>query len=247
MKPAKYIGRVGGLAVALGAGAWLASVPWVASADTSDTAGLSSLDSLFSALPAADTDASGFDLSVSYNGVNLIQDGIGAQANTTVGSDGLAIAYGDGSTATAYGSGDTAIAENGGTAYSGQPLEALDGDSAGIGSDDYALADGTGSTATTGFSDDSIAEVFGTDSTATAGLGEATSNGGTLDNGDLAIVSGNDLSAVATGADNLYDIQPEGWTNVVADAAAAAPADDFGLSSLGADLTQGLDSLLALF
>jgi hypothetical protein len=77
--------------------------------------------------------------------------------------------------------------------------------------------------------------VFGTDSTAVAGLGEALSNGGILDSNDLAIASGNDLNAIATGADNLYDIQPEGWTNVAAEVAAAvAPGDDLGLSSLAA-------------
>jgi hypothetical protein len=33
-----YIGRVGGLAVALGAGAWLAATPWLAAADTGSAA-----------------------------------------------------------------------------------------------------------------------------------------------------------------------------------------------------------------
>jgi hypothetical protein len=78
---ATYAGRVGGLAVALGIGAWLAATPWLAAAHT----GLAAVDSavsdpsvLFS--PAA-AEPSGFDLGVPYDGVALIQDG-GAAAGT---------------------------------------------------------------------------------------------------------------------------------------------------------------------
>jgi hypothetical protein len=61
---------------------------------------------------------------------------------------------------------------------------------------------------------------------------------------EVAEVFGNDLTAIASTGSTLFDIEP----SVFAAAAAAVPADDFGLSALGLEgLAPGLDSLLNLF
>jgi hypothetical protein len=259
MKSARSIGRVGGLAGALGVGAWLASVPWLAAADP-DTSGLDATALDPSALVgSAAADPSGLNLAVSYDGVTLFQSG-DATATSFAGQGDLAIAYGDGSvadsgtytadgitstgnhdyafadgagsTATADGTSNSAVAEGGGTAFSGEPLSTSL--ITGTGAYEYAFADGAGSSATTGFGDDNIAEVFGNDSSAVAGLGQAITSGTILtNNNDLAVVFGNDLTASATGGSNLFDIEPGSFTN----AAAAVPVDDFGLSSLLADFS----------
>jgi hypothetical protein len=239
VESSRLVGRASGVIFALGAGAWLASVPSLATADPADTSGLdlTTVDSAISGLlPAAGTDPSGLDLSISYNGETLVQDGSGAYATTTAGSYDLAIAYGAGSTATADGVSNVAVAENGGTALSGEPL--VSGVSSVSGAYEYAVADGAGSSATTGFGDSNIAEAFGTDSSAVAGLGVADASGGLANDNDLAAVFGNDLTATATGASNLYDIEPGAVTNIASDAAAAiAPGDDLGLSNLLADFS----------
>jgi hypothetical protein len=85
------IGRVGGLAVALGIGAALASVPWLATADPS-----SDLTELL--LGPGPVVPSGLDIDVSYNGMDLFHMG---DATASSGTGGLAIAYGDGATADA--------------------------------------------------------------------------------------------------------------------------------------------------
>jgi hypothetical protein len=126
MKSATSIGRVGGLAVALGVGAWLASVPWLAAADP-DTSGLDATALDPSALlGSAAADPSGLDFAVSYDGMTLFHMG-DATATTPVGGDNLAIAYGDGS-----------VAESG--TYTADGITST-------GTGDYAFADGAGSTA----------------------------------------------------------------------------------------------------
>jgi hypothetical protein len=65
---------------------------------------------------------------------------------------------------------------------------------------------------------------------------------------ELAEVFGNDLTAIASTGSNLFDFEPSLFGSAADAAATAAPADDFGLSSLGLEaLAPGLDSLLNLF
>ena len=59
---------------------------------------------------------------------------------------------------------------------------------------------------------------------------------------------GNDLTAIASTGSNLFDIEPSVFAAAADGAAAVAPADDFGLSSLGLEgLAPGLESLINLF
>jgi hypothetical protein len=107
----KFVGRIGALAVGLGIGSAMAAVPWVASADVTDTLtpdlGLAA-DAL-SLLPAANAAASTPDFAISYDGMSLLQEG-SATATTVAGGYGLAIAYGDGSRALDNGTYDSAFA-----------------------------------------------------------------------------------------------------------------------------------------
>jgi hypothetical protein len=153
MKAARRIGRVGGLAVALGTGAWLCSLPWSAPADADTsgtaTAALGGLDPA-SLVGLTGSDPSGLNIDVSYNGMDLFHVG---DATAHSGINDFAIAYGDGATADAgtytnpdgvltTGTGDYAFANgdhstaiatgadysnatatDGGTAYSGIAME----------------------------------------------------------------------------------------------------------------------------
>jgi hypothetical protein len=306
------IGRVGGLAVALGIGAGLASVPWLAAADPSSDL----TDVLLGPGPVV---PSGLNIDISYNGMDLFHMG---DATANSGTGDLAIAYGDGATADAgYGSispgglslvgqhdsafadgagstaisgsadGDSATATDGGTAYSGfltdsgfsasggsddiasasgagstadafgqsdniatasdggtadsgffyEPGHLFDG---GIG--DFASASGDGSTAAAGFGSSDLADAVGPDTTALAGGFDSIT--GTAGNNDIAEAFGNGLTANAATGSNLFEINPSLFGAAADGAAAAAPADDFGLSALGLEgLAPGLDSLLNLF
>src|ERR1700722_570293 len=106
----RSIARLGTLAVGLGIGAAWARTP-IASADTSGDAA-STIDSLLSAVPAADP-AAVSDFQISFNGVDLFSTvGNEATATTVAGQFGLAIAFGDGASATAEGgTGDYALAD----------------------------------------------------------------------------------------------------------------------------------------
>jgi hypothetical protein len=220
MKSARYIGRVGGLAIALGTGAWLASVPWSAAADT-DWSVLNLVDpgGIDLVGPAA-ADPSGLNIDISYDGKTLLHMG---DATAHSGTNDLAIAYGDGSTADAgYGStpsglslvgqhdsafadgagstanagggdGDYATASNGGTADSG--FFAGSGVSATGGSDDVARASGAGSTA------DALGQ---SDNTATASDG-GTADSGFYDEPGHLFNGGIGDSASATGTGSLAD------------------------------------------
>jgi hypothetical protein len=171
---------------------------------------------------------------------------IGNGVQSTGGSDDTATATGAGSTADAMGQSDnTATASDGGTADSGFYDAGTHLFNGGIG--DFASASGEGSTAAAGFGNTDLASVFGTDSTALAGgfdslLGTAGSN-------DIAEAFGTDQIANAATGSNLFDFEPSVFTAAATDAGAtAAPADDFGLSSLGVEgLAPGLESLINLF
>lgn len=196
MKSAVDIGRVGALAIALGTGVWLASVPWLAVADPGSS-GMNIADpgALDLVGPAA-ADPAGLNIDVSYNGMDLFHMG---DATAVSGQGDLAIAYGDGATANAgvydiadqpitwtgdyafadgdhstavasVGNYDSATATDGGTAYSG--FAVTPGAQLGGGSDDVANASGAGSTA---------------DAAGTGGTGDYNSatatDGGTADSG----------------------------------------------------------------
>jgi hypothetical protein len=174
MKRTRALARLGMLAVGLGISGALASMPVIATADSSDwLAGLDgtlggiaapadSLDSLFPDLNL-DSLFPNVDVAISYNGATLFQEGSASASSGTVGSDNFAIAYGAGSSATATGSGNYA------TVY---------------GSDSSAVAGGTGSSSNSAF-------VLGDDSSATAG--------GLGSNGNVAAVYGEGSSASAGG------------------------------------------------
>lgn len=91
-------GRLGGLAIVLGTGMWLAALPGAAAADTdagaSDTAAPSSVP-----LPAGvHADPLGLDIAVSYDGIDLVQMG---DAVADSGAGDLALAVGNGAAAQA--------------------------------------------------------------------------------------------------------------------------------------------------
>jgi hypothetical protein len=173
------LARLGGLAVGLGVGAAVAHSP-VASADSSSD-WLSSIDSFLSggAVPAP---SSGLDLAISFDGYSLIHEG-SAQAYTTTGQYGLAIADGDGSYASAQG-----------------------------GTGDYALADGTnayavagGESSDTGANYDSAIDIGNNDLPTTNEDDGAYAGNGDLDGGtgtgsyDTAIDIGSNTNDAALG------------------------------------------------
>jgi hypothetical protein len=245
MRSTRYVGRIAGSAVALGTGAWLASVPWLAAADDSSGLDIAGPDPagfapLFS---DAQADPSGLNIDVSYNGMDLYHVG-DAVAHTGTGD--FAIAYGDGSTADAGygettdglslvgqqdnafawgadstaiaggGDGDDASATDGGTACSGFVQEI--GSGATGGSNDVASASGAGSTA------DALGSLY---NTATA------SDGGTADSGfgylsGVLNVGGQYDSASASGAESTA-VAGLG----VGDSASASGAGDSALAAWG--------------
>jgi hypothetical protein len=92
MKSAKFVGRVGGLAVGLGIGSAMAAMPWVVSADPSADA-LSSIDLGGLALPGAADSASSFD----FSNMSLSAFGSDSQASVLEGNNDVAAIFGDGS------------------------------------------------------------------------------------------------------------------------------------------------------
>src|ERR1700757_310569 len=87
-----------GLAIALGTGTWVASVPWLAAAEP-DSSGVAIADpSGLDLVGPAAADRSGLNIDVSYKGMDLFHMG---DATAISGNDSLAIAIGDGSTADA--------------------------------------------------------------------------------------------------------------------------------------------------
>jgi hypothetical protein len=202
MKSTRALTRLGLLAAGLGVGAAFASMPAIASADTSSD-WLSAVDSfLSSAVPAAATTPA-LNLAISMDGVTLFQSGT---AHAYSGSAGdIAFADGAGSTASAFGANDYADV---------------------WGTDSTAIAGGTDATMASGSTDDT-AFVYGDNSYGFAG-GDGAAHPGTFDyavifgNNDTALsggdaagagsydgayVEGNDLgTAHAQGSDYLADI-----------------------------------------
>jgi hypothetical protein len=251
MVKAGAIARLGMLAVGIGIGAAVASVPGTASADSSDW--LSSIDALLSgaSLPAADT--SDMNLAISVDGVSLMQSGSayaysGTDGDIAIanGADTTAYAYGDDNYADILGNDDKGIA--GGTTAGS--ASGSTGDTAFIdGNNDYAFAGGTNGV------DDGSA-IFGSNDGAEAGSSPA-GNGSY----DVAYVEGSNLgNANATGASWLVDILKaygDGSTDAGAATDATSAADGGNLvtdlvsvldpASAAADSTNFLSDLASLF
>lgn len=186
----------------LGVGAAFASVPAIASADTS-TDWLSALDSLLgSAAPAADTSPA-LNLAISFDGIGLFQSGT-AEAYSGSGGD-IAIANGAGASAYAYGTDDYASVDGtdssavAGGNDAAQASGSTDDTAFVFGNNDLGYAGGAGSSDPGTFD---YAVIFGDNNTALSG-GDAAGAGSY----DGVYVEGDDLGlAHAQGSDYLADI-----------------------------------------
>jgi hypothetical protein len=220
------------MALGLGFGGALASIPGTASADSSDW--LTAVDSYLSGVPvSAASDDLGMNVSISYNDMVLFQEG-SAIATTGTGGD-FAIAYGAGSTATATGSDNYAAVYGDGShaiASGGSTNSALV-----LGDDSYSTAGGAGSSG-------NLAFVYGEGSSATAGgygdnpgtlniaaitgdhnIADAGSSASGAGSDNIAYVEGNDVgTANATGSSDLIDIDKyyDNWGQPTAPGTAAA-------------------------
>jgi hypothetical protein len=209
------------LAVGLGIGGALASIPAIATADSSDwLAGVDgSLGGLAAPADSLDSLFPDVNVAISYNGATLFQDGSASASSGTAGSDNFAIAYGADSSATATGSGnyaavygDGSSAVAGGSGSSSDSAFVLGDDSSAAAgglnsSGNVAAAYGEGSSASAGGYGDNvgtlnIAGVVGDQGHALAGSDAAGAG-----SYDIAYVEGNDVgTANATGATDLVDI-----------------------------------------
>jgi len=202
MKSTRALTRLGLLAVGLGVGAAFASMPAIASADTSSD-WLSAVDSfLGSAAPAADTTPA-MNLAISMDGVTLFQEG---DATAASGSSGdIAIANGAGASAYAFGTDNYASVDGtdssavAGGYDAAQASGSTDDTAFAFGNNDFSYAGGDGASNPGTFD---YAVIFGNDNTALSG-GDAAGAGSY----DGAYVEGNDLgTAHAQGGDYLADI-----------------------------------------
>jgi hypothetical protein len=218
MKSTRALTRLGLLAVGLGVGAAFASMPAIASADTSSD-WLSALDSfLSSAAPAADT-TSALNMAISIDGVTLFQSGT-AEASSGTNGD-IAIANGAGSDAYAFGTDDYASVDGtDSTAVAGgydaaQGSGSTDDTAFAFGNNDFSYAGGDGAS-NPGTYD--YAVIFGNDDKALSG-GDAAGEGSY----DGSYSEGNDLAtASAQGSDHLLDIVKFYGDGSTASTAAAA-------------------------
>jgi hypothetical protein len=249
MKSTRALTRLGLLAVGLGVGAAFASMPAIASADTSSD-WLSAVDSfLSSAAPAAAT-VTGLNVAISYDGASLFQigtahasSGSGGDFAIAYGADSSAAATGTDSYATVYGDGSSAVA--GGAGSSTDSAFVLgDGSSASAGGADssgnVAFIYGDGSNAFAGGygahpGTENIAGVVGDNGSALAG-----SNADGAGSYNIAYVEGNDLgTANATGTSDLLDILKH-YSNW------GTPSNPAGAAAEGTNLLSGSDASGAL-
>jgi hypothetical protein len=202
MKSTRALTRLGLLAVGLGVGAAFASMPAIASADTSSD-WLSTVDSfLSSAAPAADTTPA-LNLAISMDGVTLFQEG---DATAASGSSGdIAVANGAGASAYAFGTDNYASVDGtdssavAGGYDAAQASGSTDDTAFAFGNNDFSYAGGDGASNPGTFD---YAVIFGNDNTALAG-----GDGAGAGSYDGAYVEGNDLgTAHAQGSDYLADI-----------------------------------------
>ena len=249
MRSTRALTRLGLLAVGLGVGAAVASVPAIAAADTSND-WLSAVDSfLSSAAPAADTTPA-LNLAISMDGVPLFQSG---DATAFSGSDGdIAIANGAGASAYAFGTDNYASVDgtNSSAVAGGYDAAMASGshdDTAfAFGNNDLAYAGGDGASNPGTFD---YAVIFGDNNTALSG-GDATGAGSY----DGAYVEGNDLgTAQVQGSDYLADILKfygDGSTSTTAAAAeSGGHLTDLlsGSSGAAADASNVWTELLSAF
>jgi hypothetical protein len=254
MKSTRAFARLGMLAVGLGIGGALASIPAVATADSWDW--LAAIDGSLGGLAApADSLDSLFpevNVAISYNGMSLFQDGSASASSGANGSNDFAIAYGANSSATASGSGSYA-------AVYGDNSSAFAGGAGSSSNSAFVLGDGSSATAGGADSNGNLAAVYGDGSQAFAGgygdnpgtqniAGVVGDHGNALAGSsadgagsyNIAYVEGNDLgTANATGTSDLLDILKHytDWGQPSNPAAAAAD---------GANLLSGSDASGAL-
>jgi hypothetical protein len=246
------ITKLGMLAVGLGIGAAIASVPGTAAADTSSD-WLSSIDTLLTgaALPAA-TDTGPLNLAISMDGVTLFQEGSAEAYSGTTGdiaiangADTNAYAFGTDNYADVLGTDSTGVAGG----YSAAEASGSSDDTAFIdGTGDYAYAGGDGSGDPGTFD---YAVIFGNNDSAFSG-GDAAGAGSY----DGAYVEGNDLgTAYAQGGDYLADILKFYGDGSTSTAGAAAESTNWLTDLLGsfdgagaaADSSHFLSELASLF
>jgi hypothetical protein len=249
MKCTRALTRLGLLAVGLGVGATFASMPAIASADTSSD-WLSAVDSFLSgAFPAADTTPA-LNLAISMDGVSLFQSG---DATAVSGTDGdIAIANGAGASAYAFGTDNYASVDgtNSSAVAGGYDAAMASGshdDTAfAFGDNDLSYAGGAGASNPGTFD---YAVIFGDNNTALSG-GDATGPGSY----DGAYVEGDNLGiAHAQGSDYLADILKfygDGSTSTTAAAAeSGGHLTDLlsGSSGAAADASNFWTELLSAF
>jgi hypothetical protein len=202
MKSTRALTRLGLLAVGLGVGAAFASMPAIASADTSSD-WLSAVDSFLStAVPAAGTTPA-LNMAISMDGLTLFQSG---DAYAASGANGdIAIANGAGASAYAFGTDNYASVDGidssvvAGGYNAAQASGSADDTAFAYGNNDFSYAGGDGASHPGTFD---YAVIFGNNDTALSG-GDAA-GGGSYDG---AYVEGNNLgTAHAQGADYLADI-----------------------------------------
>lgn len=224
--------RLGILAVGIGIGGAVASMPGIAAADSSSD-WLSLVDGFLSggALSAADTTPA-LNLAISFDGTTLFQEGT-AYAYSGSGGD-IAIANGAGTTAYAFGTDNYASVDGtDSTAIAGGTSSAVAGSSADntafvFGDNSYGLA-GTTDAANPGSFN--YAVIFGDGDKALAG-GDASGAGSY----DGAYVEGNNLgTADVQGSSYLADILKFYGDGSTASTAAAADSTNPLVDLLGSD------------
>jgi hypothetical protein len=233
MRGTRALARLGILAVGIGIGGAVASMPGIAAADSSSD-WLSLVDVFLSggALSAADSTPE-LNLAISFDGMSLFQDGT-AYAYSGPNGD-IAIANGAGSTAYAYGVNNYASVDGTDShAIAGGYSDAIAGSSA----NNTAFVFGDSNTGLAGTTDAAnpgsfnYAIIFGNGNEAFAG-GDATGAGSY----DGAYVEGNNLgTAYAQGADylaNILKFYGDGPTTTTT--AAAADSTNHLADLLGSD------------
>ena len=248
MKSTRALTRLGLLAVGLGVGAAFASMPAIASADTSSD-WLSAVDSfLSSAAPAADTTPA-LNLAISMDGVSVP---VRRRLPPYSGSSGdIAIANGAGASAYAFGTDNYASVDGtdssavAGGYDAAQASGSTDDTAFAFGNNDLSYAGGDGASDPGTFD---YAVIFGNDNTALSG-GDAAGAGSY----DGAYVEGNDLgTAQVQGSDYLADILKfygDGSTTTAAAAESGGHLTDLLSSGSGAaaDASNVWTELLSAF
>src|SRR5271166_4780063 len=232
MANARGCGRLGLLAVGLGIGAALATIPRTASADSS-TDWLSSIDNLLGGLSIPAAMPSALDVQISIDGMELFSTA-GNTATATSGTGDIAIAVGNGSIADATGgTGDFALADGTNSDAGAGGTGPFGGD--GIGSNDIAIDIGNNNGSLLG------ANAIGGDNDTAILFGNLTGNfagveAGNPGNSDFALAIGNEtgdnLGANASPSAGSFDFAGVFGNN---DTATAGSPGDFDLAAVFGD------------